>query len=511
MPEMTMSFSKGKANETSIKHNNRSLYQDNFDYEKVGHKHIKPEYTELNEVLVHEDIRDIYKREFGQAVKEYNQKQKRKDRKIKDYYSKVKNSKNQRTQIEFMVQVGNMDDYKDVTDRFTSRQWQDSKQILENYFENFKKRNPNLIPYNAVIHMDESTPHLHLNVVPVAHLPQAKRGLKVKPSLDRALDEEGYKRSERDNRQQWKDFQHAEAQALADEAMLFGIDRKAGIQNKLKDVHQYKQVMREIEDLQEQKRQVDTQVRDKQAQLDSISSRELAVAEREKAVTEKEQRSSELDKEIRRKEFVLKDWDKKEQNARDSWKAWGRTVEKMARAKNLGSPDDYLVVGTFGAVDKDATKDRIAKLLELAGHGKSIKEVEAENRKLRNQGIEQYRSFVREKKTIGEVQRQKEQERLKKRVKEQDKKIREQQKMILQLRMFADAAMRTIRGIAKAIPERAHKIWKSIGANLHKVGGQTYIHMRKDEISQANEGYSKAANSQKSRYNQYLRSRDLDR
>ncbi|MDK7189654.1 hypothetical protein QP427_06650, partial [Bifidobacterium sp. UMB1230] len=100
-----------------------------------------------------------------------------------------------------------------------------------------------------------------------------------------------------DNRQQWKDFQHAEAQALADEAMLFGIDRKAGIQNKLKDVHQYKQVMREIEDLQEQKRQVDTQVRDKQAQLDSISSRELAVAEREKAVTEKEQRSSELDKE----------------------------------------------------------------------------------------------------------------------------------------------------------------------------------------------------------------------
>lgn len=511
MSEMTMSFSKGKANETSIKHNNRSLYQENFDYEKVGHKHIEPEYTELNEVLVHEDIRDIYNREFGQAVKEYNQKQKRKDRKIKDYYSKVKNSKNQRTQIEFMVQVGNMDDYKDVTDRITSQQWQDSKRILENYFENFKKRNPNLIPYNAVIHMDESTPHLHLNVVPVAHLSQAKRGLKVKPSLDRALDEEGYKRSERDNRQQWKDFQHAEAQALADEAMLFGIDRKAGIQNKLKDVHQYKQVMREIEDLQEQKRQVDTQVRDKQAQLDSISSRELAVAEREKAVAEKEQRSSNLDKEIRRKEFVLKDWDKKEQNARDSWKAWGRAVGKMARAKNLGSPDDYLVVGTFGQVDKDKTRDRISELLELAGYGKNVKEVEIENRKLRNQGIEQYRSFVREEKSLSDIHHQEEQEKLKKRVKEQDKKIREQQKMILQLRMFADATVRTIRGMAKAIPERANKIWQSIGANLHKVGGRTYVHMSKHEVDQANEGYSGAANSQKSRYNQYQRSRDLDR
>lgn len=77
--------------------------------------------------------------------------------------------------------------------------------------------------------------------------------------------------------------------------------------------------------------------------------------------------------------------------------------------------------------------------------------------------------------------------------------------------MFADAAMRTIRGIAKAIPERAHKIWKSIGANLYKTGGRTYVHMNKNEIDQANEGYSGAANSQKSRYNQYQRSRDLDR
>ena len=148
---------------------------------------------------------------------------------------------------------------------------------------------------------------------------------------------------------------------------------------------------------------------------------------------------------------------------------------------------------------------------DRAGHGKSIKEVEAENRKLRNQGIEQYRSFVREEKTIGEVQRQKEQERLKKRVKEQDKKIREQQKMILQLRMFADAAMRTIRGIAKSIPEKARKIWKNIGANLYKTGGRTFYHMRQDEVDQANEGYSETANSQMSRYNQYQRSRDFDR
>ena len=512
MPEMTMSFGKGKANETSIKHNNRSLNVDKFDFDKAGHKHIKPEFTGLNEVLVHEDIRDVYKREFGKAVEEYNSKQKRKDRRIKDYYSKIKNSKKTRTQYEFIVQVGNKNDYDHDENRKTSQTWQTSKKILENYFDNFQKRNPNLIPYNAVIHMDEEgAPHMHLNVVPVAHDLNAKQGVKVKPVLNKALAEEGFSISKKDNRKQWRDFQHREAEALADEALVFGIERKAGITNKLKDVHQYKQVMREIDNLQEQKQQIDTQLQDKQAQLDSINSRELAVAEREKAVAEKEQRSSNLDKEIRRKEFVLKDWDKKEQNARDSWKAWGRAVEKMARAKNLGSPDDYLVVGTFGQVDKDKTRERISKLLELAGHGKNIKEVEIENRKLRNQGIEQFGAFVREEKSLSDIHHQEEREKLKKRVKEQDKKIREQQKAILQLRMFADAAMRTVRYIAKLVPEKAHSIWQKLGSNLNKVGGRNYFHMRQNEVDQANEGYSEAANSQKSRYNQCQRSKDLDR
>src|SRR5699024_7310148 len=166
--------------------------------------------------------------------------------------------------------------------------WQDSKKILENYFENFQKRNPNLIAYNAVIHMDEATPHLHLNIVPVAHLKNVKRGLTVKPSLDRALEEEGYQKDPKDSRSQFKAFQNAEAQALADEALVFGINRKAGITNKLKDVHQYKQVMRAIDELEVQKQQVDTQLQDKQAQIDNLDQRELEVARREQVVASKE-------------------------------------------------------------------------------------------------------------------------------------------------------------------------------------------------------------------------------
>lgn len=511
MPEMTMSFSKGNKSETSIKHNNRSI-DPNFDFDKKGHQHIEREYTSLNEVLVHRDIREIYNKEFGQAVKDYNSKQKRKDRRIKDYYSKVKHSKNQRTQIEFIVQVGNRDDFKDDKNRITSSLWQNSKKILENYFDGFQKRNPNLIAYNAVIHMDEQgAPHLHLNVVPVAHLKNVKRGLTVKPSLDRALEEEGYQKDPKDSRSQFKAFQHAEAQALADESLAFGIDRKAGITNKLKDVHQYKQVMRKIDELEVQKQQVDTQLQNKQAQIDNLDQRELEVTRRERAVANKEIRNKDLDEEIRRKEFILNDLDQKEQNTRDNWSQWAKTTEKLTKKRRLGTPDDYLVVGTFGTVDKEESKKRIAGLLDLAEHGKLIKEVEAENRQLRNQGIEQFRQFVRQEKSLGEVQRKKEKEELEKKIQEQAEIIRKQQVENLQLRMFANATVRTVRQIAKVIPEKAREIWQKIGANLRKVGGKNYYHMQDSEVEEANKGYQAAAQNQRTRYNQSQRYRNLDR
>ena len=511
MQKMTMSFSKGKKSETSIKHNNRSLNVDKFDFDKVGHKHIKSEFTGLNEVLIHRNIRDIYEKEFGQAVKDYNAKQKRKDRKIDNYYSKVKHSKNQRTQIEFIVQVGNVDDYKNDKNRITSSLWQDSKKILENYFENFQKRNPNLIPYNAVIHMDEATPHLHLNVVPVAHLKNVKRGLTVKPSLDRALEEEGYQKDPKDSRSQFKAFQHAEAQALADEALIFGIDRKAGITNKLKDVHQYKQVMREIDDLEEQKRQVDTQLLNKKGQIDSLDQKELDLAHRERVVANKENKVKSLDKDIRYKELLLNDLDQKEQDRRDNWNKWAHTVTKLTSKADLGSADDYLITNAFGVVDKEMTKRKINGLLDLAEHGKRIKEVEAENRQLRNQGVEQFRQFVHQEKSIGDAQRKKEKEELEKKIQEQAEIIRKQQLENLQLRKFANATVQTVRQVAKIVPEKAREFWQKIGANLRKVGGKHYYHMQDSEVEEANKGYQAAALNQRTRYNQSQRYRDLDR
>lgn len=250
--QMTVSFSKGKANETSIRHNNRSLDSEHFDYDKAGHRHILQEYTSMNEVLVHRDIRKVYQEQFGEAVEQYNARQKRKSRKIDNFYQKVKTSKNQRTQYEFIVQVGNRENYLSQN-RKTSQNWQAAKNILTEFEHDFEERNQNLIVYNAVIHMDEAgAPHMHLNVVPVAHLNHAKKGLTVKPSFNKALIEEGFRNDPKDGRKLFSDFQHKEAEALANVARSYGIERVRGFQNNLKNVHEYKQAMRENDKLLQQ-------------------------------------------------------------------------------------------------------------------------------------------------------------------------------------------------------------------------------------------------------------------
>src|SRR5699024_12326467 len=111
---------------------------------------------------------------------------------------------------------------------------------------------------------------------------------------------------------------------------------------------------------------------------------------------------------FRYKEYVLTDLDKKEQNTRDNWSQWDKTTEKLTKKRRLGTADDYLITNAFGVVDKEMTKRKINGLLDLAEHGKLIKEVEAENRQLRNQGIEQIRKFVRQEIRLGEVQRENE-------------------------------------------------------------------------------------------------------
>lgn len=266
--KMTVSFAKGKKSETSIHHNNRSIEKD-FDFENKGHRHINPALTHMNEVLIHDNIRDVYEQEFGEAVKTYNEKQRRKDRRIADYYDKIKHSKSMRTQYEFIAQIGNKNDW----DKYSrhSEQWGEGKKMLEQYYEGFSKRNPNLRVYNASIHMDEEgSPHLHLNVVPIAR--GYKQGVKVRPSFDKALKEQGIDSDPRDSRSLFRNFQKQEQQALADIARSRGIERVAGITNKLRDVHEYKEAQKLIEETRDQKlNHISKEVMEKRMELSRVS------------------------------------------------------------------------------------------------------------------------------------------------------------------------------------------------------------------------------------------------
>lgn len=248
--KMTVSFSKGKKSETSIKHNNRSLEKD-FDFDKKGHVHIKQQYTSQNRVLKHESIRDAYKDLFGDAVDQYNRKQKRKDRKIKDFYQHIKKSAKQQTQFEFIAQVGNKSDFEGLDRLDPQGRWQMAADLLQEYEADFEKRHPQMRVYNAVVHMDENgAPHLHMNLIPVAT--GYKRGVAVQPSLKRVLSQEGYAADPRDSRAQFNAFREAEQQALAKLLQGRGIGRKAGITNRLQDIHEYKEAMRQVEDAQKQ-------------------------------------------------------------------------------------------------------------------------------------------------------------------------------------------------------------------------------------------------------------------
>lgn len=171
-----MSISVVKAsNKTSIEHNNRSMKKSELN--KLTH--IDQSRLDLNEYLVDIPIEEVYEREFTEALKNYNDKQKRKDRKIDNYYEHICKSKKHMPQQEIIFQVGEYQDFLHQENRDIA------KDILREHFERFKKDNPNLKIYNAVIHDDEATPHLHINFVPIAD--GYKRGLEKQVSFDRAL------------------------------------------------------------------------------------------------------------------------------------------------------------------------------------------------------------------------------------------------------------------------------------------------------------------------------------
>lgn len=158
------------------------------EYEKYGKPtpdNIDVSKSHENITLVDRDIKEAYREIFGEALDKYNAKQKRADRKIEDYCDHIKKSKNgEKLFSEDVVQWGSKDDFQNPQTR------ERAKEALVKYVEGFEERNPNLKLIGAYIHMDEASPHLHLDYVPVAH--GYSRGLSTRNSLDRAMKEMGF-------------------------------------------------------------------------------------------------------------------------------------------------------------------------------------------------------------------------------------------------------------------------------------------------------------------------------
>ena len=157
-----------------VEHNNRDFVAKNVDRNRIP----------LNITYKQEDIREMYHKLFDEALAEYNAKQKRADRKKSDYYEHMKKSKKEKPYYEAIIQIGDMNDCGQGKQFF-----EEAKKMLDEYMQDFEKRNPNIKVFNAVMHLDEATPHLHIDFVPLCH--NQKRGLPTRVSLKGALAEQG--------------------------------------------------------------------------------------------------------------------------------------------------------------------------------------------------------------------------------------------------------------------------------------------------------------------------------
>ena len=218
--ERTISFMNG---EGSIGHNTRRFIAGNVDASR----------TPNNITLIHEDIKQAYHKLFDKALKEYNAKQKRKDRQIKSYYEKISRSKQEKLFYEVIVQIGNKDDTGVGSSAAEVATW-----VLKDYVKMFQIRNPQLYMIGAYIHLDEETPHLHLNFVP--WVSGCKRGLETKTSLKAALATRGFA-SEGKGNTEWKQWAEAEKDDIALIMRRYGIDwKKKNMHNPHLSVLDYK-------------------------------------------------------------------------------------------------------------------------------------------------------------------------------------------------------------------------------------------------------------------------------
>lgn len=244
---MLFSISFNQSHQSSLSHNNRENIH--------GNPGIDPSRLEENIYFVQKDIRSVYKDVFQEAVNKYNEKQKRNDRKIKDYYDKIKKDTKTHEQRELVVAVGEGKDdpkYREA-----------KKEALKRYAEAFQGRNPNLAVYNMVLHDDEANPHLHINYVPNF---ESSRGLTRRVGMDRALQQQGVQGKGTELIANWRQLETAYIESLAKE-QIPNFERANVGSHKYMKVRQYKEYAEAISNIENKITEISKRLPDRKIRL----------------------------------------------------------------------------------------------------------------------------------------------------------------------------------------------------------------------------------------------------
>ena len=240
----------------SVNHNSRKFHAKNTD----------PERSHLNITYCQENIKAVYHELFDEALERYNAKQTRADRRIENYYEKIRSGKQEKPFHEIILQVGNKDDMS-----ADSAEGRLAAAVLDEYIRAFQERNPNLRVFSAHLHMDEATPHLHIDFVPFTT--GSKRGLDTRVSLKQALAAQGFTGGTRGDTE-WSQLVRSEKEQLSAVMERHGIEwEDKGTHDKHLSVLDYKKEQRakEIAALETVKAEKESQVESQERRLKELA------------------------------------------------------------------------------------------------------------------------------------------------------------------------------------------------------------------------------------------------
>ena len=208
-PKLSLTF---RVDSGVLEHNNRTFKAKNVDADR----------TSDNITYKSEAIEEKYHELFDKALDEYNAR-KRSNEKIHDYYEHIRKGKQEKPFYEVVVQFGDVGSCG-----LKSENWETAKQMLDEYMRSFEDRNKNMKVFNAVLHLDEATPHLHIDFVPICT--NQSRGLSTRVSLKRALAEQGISANSR-KKSEWAVWKDIEFEYMTE------ILRRHGFERDMKNAH----------------------------------------------------------------------------------------------------------------------------------------------------------------------------------------------------------------------------------------------------------------------------------